>query len=127
MLIIPSTTSIDLLPQTSRTLIPLIPPLKPHPLQKPKQLRTSRLPREMQPPHIRPQILMHLQGCSGGPIRIRSVGPGFHTPAGVHEGDGVGDVVRAEHGAEDGEDFGFGGGVELAFDAVGFVVQDGDA
>ena len=72
-------------------------PFKPRPVQKAKVFTTRGFAREIQPPHVRTQILMHFEGCAGRPIGIAAVGPGFRTPARIRESDGIRDIGRAIH------------------------------
>ena len=69
---------------------------------------------------------MHLQRQAGRPIAItppRPLGPG---PPGIKEIDWVRHVLLSEHGSQNGQDLGFGGGVRLGIGRVGLVLDDGD-
>ena len=68
---------------------------------------------------------MSLEREARRPIRIRAERPRDLAPAGIHEGDGVGNIFGAEHLAQDGEDFGFGQVVRLVFNYAGLVRDDG--
>lgn len=111
---------------TRRHLLSHILPFGPRALQKAKVLRAGVLAREPEAAHIRTEILMLLDRHAGGPVGVAAGGPRGGAPAGVHEGDGVGDVGRAEHVAEDGEDLGLCGGVVLGLGDEGFGGDDGD-
>lgn len=95
-------------------------------MQETKVLRAGRLTRKPKPIHIRPQILMHLEGRRGGPIGVTPKGPGGGRPARVHESDGVRDSQIGIHVPQDGHDFALGDFVGLALDTVGFLRDNGD-
>ena len=69
---------------------------------------------------------MHLQTRAWRPVGVTAVGPGLQAPAWVEEGRWLGDIFRAVHVAEHGEDLGFCGIVVLGFDDVGLGGDDGD-
>ena len=84
------------------------------------------LTREPQPADVRAQVLMHLQTRAGRPIAVAAEGPGGFGPARIHKRRGFGDVGRAIHCTEDGEDLLFGFLVVLMFDNVGLRGDDRD-
>ena len=81
---------------------------------------------EPQAADIGPEVLMHFEARTGGPVAVATEGPGGGAPAGIHEGRGLRDVLGAIHVAEDGKDLGFGGGIVLVFGGIGLIGDDGD-
>ena len=111
--------------QTPRDPFPHTPSLKPRSVQKPIILRTRRLPRKEQPPHVRAQVLMHLQRRPGRPVRIAAVRPRFQAPPCVQECRGHGHICGAVHISQHGQDLLLCGFIVLIFDAVALGRHDG--
>ena len=99
--------------------------LKPGPVQEPVVLRTRRFAGEIQPAHVRPQVLVHFQTRAGRPVGVATVGPWLQAPTRVHECDWIRDVFGAEHTPQHVQDLSLCGRVVLILYHVALILHNG--
>lgn len=84
-------------------------------MQEAKVLTACRFAGEIKSIDVRPEVLVHFENRTRRPVGVATVRLRLETPPRVHEGNGLGDILRAEHIPQDSEDLLLGRLIVLIF------------